>query len=99
MDGCRLFCLFAKNWSHGILGLLQHNHPMKLTSSTKQLRPKSAKNPTHAPQQAAPFLITKSPAIRDVARSTASSEGRVLKSHGARLVGINRSYGRQFETL
>ena len=25
MDGCRLFCLFAKNWSHGILGLLQHN--------------------------------------------------------------------------
>jgi hypothetical protein len=25
MNGCRLFCLFAKNWSHGILGLLQHN--------------------------------------------------------------------------
>jgi hypothetical protein len=27
MDGCPLFCLFAKNWSHGILGLLQHYPP------------------------------------------------------------------------
>jgi hypothetical protein len=44
IDGCRLFCRLAKILPHGVLGLLQHNHPD--TGSDGWNRTRSG-NPTH----------------------------------------------------
>ena len=41
MDGCRLFCLFAKNWSHGILGLML-KHIAEFFALEKDIRGRSA---------------------------------------------------------
>jgi hypothetical protein len=48
---CRLFCLFTKNWSHGTLGLLQHNLPLadiSAAGSIKKCRARTASTWLHA---------------------------------------------------